>query len=213
MKNLDAYFAGLFDGEGTVGIYVVSRKSELINWSTRFAIVGTYQPMIKAAFEHFGCGQLRTQKRQAVVRTPSRDYALGKQGWLWLVTRKSEIKMILERMLPYLIEKRPQAEIVLAYINGEIEGEKASLACKQAKRFSFPATVEPKKRSTGSPGELNPNAKFTWTEVELIRQRYEKGEKQVELAREFKVTRSIINRMVKGLSYTIRPLTCNIGAR
>jgi hypothetical protein len=49
----DSYIAGLFDGEGSIGIYAVGNGKINYNktfWSIKIGIVGTYKPMIKAIY-------------------------------------------------------------------------------------------------------------------------------------------------------------------
>lgn len=79
----DEYWAGIFDGEGTIGVYAASGY-----WSARMAVVGSYRPMIEEAYKHFGVGSFKTQKRQALQKTPMGlvDSKLGKQCWRWSVT-------------------------------------------------------------------------------------------------------------------------------
>src|SRR3989304_3966745 len=113
----DSYVAGLFDGEGTVGIYRTGKpKGGSRWWSVRLALVGAHRPMIEAVYKYMGVGSFTTQKRQALQRAPSQDYGDGarlcKQGWRWIVTSRDGCKAVLERLLPFLIEKREQVEIV-----------------------------------------------------------------------------------------------------
>jgi hypothetical protein len=219
LKQGDEYFAGLFDGEGSVGIYAVSngkkrRESGQKNyWSPKLAIVGTYRPQIEAAYLHFGVGSISTQKRQALQKLPKGltiDPKLCKQGWRWMAQRKSDILLVLERIFPYLIEKKEQAEIVMKFCKGELAGEEASKLCKGAKQFEFVSSSgESPRKSTGSPSEWNPAAKLTYEQAQDIRRRVAAGERQVGIAREFGVTRTQVNRIVNNITYTRPPLSYN----
>ncbi len=137
----DAYVAGLFDGEGSVGIYR-SGGSRGSWYSARLSIVGVHRPMIEAVYQHIGMGLFTTQKRQSLQRTPRGDYGDGarlcKQGWRWMVTSRSEAEAVLRRLLPYLHEKREQVEVVLEFLVGRLSGKEAETRCKAAKRFNFP---------------------------------------------------------------------------
>ena len=123
-----SYFAGLFDGEGTVGIYSVRQEY----WSVRMQIVGTHKPMIKALYDFVGDGSFTIQSKQ-------KNY---KQGWKWCLSNRSIIKRVLLNITPYLIEKKEQAQIVIDYLDGNLDGRVASSLCKEAKQFSFPFNKE-----------------------------------------------------------------------
>ncbi len=208
----DSYVAGLFDGEGTVGIYKVSGngKSKTIGdwWTIKIAIGGAYRPMIEAVFNHMKMGSFTTQKRQSIQRTPTENYGEGerlcKQGWRWIVTSRKECRQVLERLLPYLIEKKEQVQLSLDFIDGKIEGTEAALRCKELKKVSFPATdwIEPPKRSTGMRGMNNPMSKVTDDQVREIRKRYAAGENKLALANEFGFTSNLaVWKIATGRSY------------
>lgn len=209
MERCDAYFAGLFDGEGTVGVYQTSNGSDKQYWGVKLSIGGTFRPMMEAVHAHFRVGNFYTQKRQEKrLHTPSRDYDADfcKQCWKWSVSRRDEVAFVLRRIIPYLLEKREQAEIALGFIEGNISGEEASERCKQAKQFTFPTELgEPTKRSKGSRAELNPMARLTYEQAEAIRQRVANGERQIDIAREMQVSRSMVSRIILGKTYTQRP--------
>ena len=133
-----AYFAGLFDGEGTVGIYAVGRKY----WSVRMQIVGTHNPMIKSVYNFIGKGSFTAQKRQGKItqihnKVYEDDISI-KQGWRWTLCDRQSIRNVLIDILPYLIEKKDQALIAIDFIDGNLDGDSASILCKEAKRFKFP---------------------------------------------------------------------------
>ena len=201
MLRTEEYFAGLFDGEGTIGIYAVHKN----NWCARLALVGTYKPMIEECQKFFKVGSIRTQKRQVTHKTPTKEYAYCKQGWRWLVANKKDIKYILEKIAPFLIEKKDQVEIVLSYLNNEIHGEEASLACKKAKQFVFPLEGEEPPQNT-TKGRTPPNAKLTWAQVEAIREEYKNGSKQIDLVKKYNISKSNMSKLIKGLIYTNKPL-------
>lgn len=133
--------AGLFDGEGSIGIYKVTNgrgtnSGQKVYWTARAAIVGTHRPMIEAFSRAVGFGTFTTQKRQAIQRTPKGE-VLGKQGWKWFCSNKPGLLLLHDMLSPHLIEKKAQFAIVAAYCRGEIGGEEASELCKEAKKFSF----------------------------------------------------------------------------
>jgi hypothetical protein len=206
-KRSDEYYAGLFDGEGTVGVYAAG--ASVNGWSARLCIVGTHRPMIVSCYEHFGVGSFASAKRQAIGTLPSGgNPRLGKQGWRWMVTRRREVNMILTRIAPYLIEKKEQSEIVLRFISGELNGSEASQMCKVAKRFSFDASLgEPPKRATGSKAEDNPNARLTFAKANEIREMINNGTKQVEVCKLLGLSKTMVSRIALGRTYTHAPTT------
>lgn len=208
------YIAGLFDGEGSIGIYATNNGVNTASggktyWAARLAIVGTHRPMIESVYKHFGIGQFSTQKRQKKTMTPKGEYdlALCKQGWLWAVTRKQEILYICEQIYPHLIEKSEQVKIAMDFCKNLIDGETASKLCKDAKRFSFPKELgEPLRRSTGSPCELNPSAKLTFVQAEDIRNMVKNGFRQIDLVKQFNVSKNTISNIISNKTYTHKPI-------
>jgi hypothetical protein len=132
------YFAGLFDGEGTIGIYKVGKKY----WSVKMQLVGAHKPMIKAVYDFIGDGSFTSQKKQGkIIHTPRgtyEDLTNFKQGWKWTLCSRPLIEKVLKEILPFLHEKKEQAKIALDYINGKLSGQDAEYRCKEAKRFNFP---------------------------------------------------------------------------
>jgi len=101
-KNLlDAYFAGLIDGEGTVGIYKFSsgaiRPIVKVNMTCEKTIIALHQ--------HFG-GYMGVQKIESI---PNR-----KPQWHWEVTFKKAVE-VCKSIRPYLITKASNADLILAH--------------------------------------------------------------------------------------------------
>ncbi len=200
-----AYIAGLFDGEGSVGIYKSTNgKSSRIYYSAKLSIVGTHKPMIEAVYKKFDIGSFTTQKRQAVHRTP-RGPVLGKQGWRWSVTDRNGVHRVLLAIRPYLIEKADQVDIVLAYLEGAYNGEEASAMCKEAKQFEFSASnfeeYAPRKNSGNNSGELNGSAKLTNADVVAIKRLHSEGKTATEIAKLYGVSKTTTSRIVNGRSW------------
>ena len=132
-----AYIAGLFDGEGSIGLYITkgckdSRYKRGYRRPTfvRVISIGScYLPVLKRVRDHFGCGQVNPHRR--------RHPAGNKQMYYWCVGAKAEITQVLVELLPLLKEKHAQAEIMLAAIRGEIAEGKALLLLKKLKVRSF----------------------------------------------------------------------------
>jgi len=220
MENeiLDAYFAGLFDGEGSVGVYKVSNgkgTNKKKFYYVRLSIVGTHRPMIEKVYKHFNLGGFFSQKRQALHITPKGNYCVDdatddikicKQGWRWSLSRRNEIQIVLNRMLPFINEKKIQVEICLKFLNGEIDGEDAEILCKNAKKFNFPTTdfKENIKRSTGSSGVNNPLASFNLPQLKEIRDSKNNGMTVNDIAKKWNVHRTTIYRVLNNKTYIQR---------
>ena len=57
-KEKTIYFAGIFDGEGTVGVYAGGNNSltpsgNKTYWSVKLVVCGVYKPTIDAIWNHF----------------------------------------------------------------------------------------------------------------------------------------------------------------
>jgi|SRR3972149_3762543 len=209
----DSYIAGIFDGEGSVGVYAVHTNGRRKNaggwWTVRMSITGTHRPMIEAIYNHFGLGHFTTQKRQSLQRTPRGDYGEGakmcKQGWKWGLTSRKDCSEVLQRILPYLIEKREQVQIALDFIEGKIEGREANKLCTQAKHFNFPkeSFVEPSRRNGAMRGSSHALSKLSDTQVAEARKKYKEDEvTQIAMARKYGVSQTLMHRCLKELTYS-----------
>ena len=99
--NKTAYFAGLIDGEGYIGMQSTGvgkpKKPSL-------EVKMTCKKTIDALQSHFGCGAIR------MIPPPSANPHYKTQ-WRWKITHKPAISVI-EQILPYMITKKDEAEIV-----------------------------------------------------------------------------------------------------
>lgn len=100
-----AYFAGIIDGEGT--IYIQQRnRPDAIDYFPRFQIVNTDHNLMDWIQKTFG-GLLYTKNR-------SKHNKKWRTQYEWYTTRKI-IDVLLPLVIPYLIVKKPQAEIMLIF--------------------------------------------------------------------------------------------------
>lgn len=99
-KLLDAYFAGLIDGEGTVGVYKFA--SGVVRPIIKVDM--TCEKTVRALHEHFG-GYCGIKKTEAL---PNR-----KPQWHWEVTF-NRARHVCEQLRPYLITKAENAEAILS---------------------------------------------------------------------------------------------------
>jgi len=100
------YVAGMIDGEGTVTVLKYrNRKRNIIRYEPRIFIDNTNIDLLKKIREICGCGSLykQTSKKQESRQNP-----------LYRLSLSSDcLRSILPQILPYLICKRRQAEILM----------------------------------------------------------------------------------------------------
>lgn len=100
-----AYLAGYFDGESCFTISG-ARGAQRVNGGTpRVSVSNTFLPALRKIQDLFG-GSLR---RKTKSRTP-----WHRDAWEWYCSG-SDARGVCQILLPYLIEKAPQAELLLAY--------------------------------------------------------------------------------------------------
>lgn len=209
----DAYIAGLFDGEGSVGIYRASngRSTESgskIYWGCRLAIAGSHRPMIEELHKHIPGSTMIEDKRKVDKVAPNgKRYALGQARPVFKVqlAHKKLILEFLERIRPYLWEKAEQVAIAMAYCRGALNGEKASEQCKAAKKFSFDVTDLPERESAPcNKGEDNPMSKLSESDVRQIKLRLKNGKRGIkaQLAREYRVSKTTILKIDQGKNWS-----------
>jgi hypothetical protein len=105
------YVAGLVDGEGTVTITQQTKyKKQTSQYRTWVYIVNTYKPLIELLKRDLGGSTDVNYDRKRI--TALRKKPLHR----WRVMSHSDVKKILEMVLPYLVVKRRQAELVLQFV-------------------------------------------------------------------------------------------------
>ena len=103
-----AYLAGILDGEGTITISRQPRMKQLRPYfCPRVTIVNTWEPLLSWILNRFPVGHSGI-KRYA----PSTGGT--KTVYLWSVENRA-MRPLLRELLPYLIVKRRQAELVLQW--------------------------------------------------------------------------------------------------
>jgi hypothetical protein len=99
VSNPDAYFAGIVDGEGCIGLYVRRGSRNSGRGRTLSLTVGmTHLPILEALKARFG-GSINKRTKQPGQK---------KQQYAWAVAANLA-KTCLVALLPYLIEKKEQA--------------------------------------------------------------------------------------------------------
>lgn len=102
-----AYIAGIFDGEGTMGIYTYKTHSP----SPVLAVAGNYLPMLAALQEHFGFGSVFSYDG---TRAHSDGAIRAPISSRWQVRTWEGAVAFLTEVRPYLMEKAEQADVFLA---------------------------------------------------------------------------------------------------
>lgn len=113
-KEIEAYLAGIIDGEGCLSIRKTKNKSKAVGGYTDYykswmEVGMCHKPVIDFLYKHFG-GRCHMYHQK-----PS-GFHVYKPVFYWVVVGKN-IRPILERVLPYLIEKKEQAEYLLLFDN------------------------------------------------------------------------------------------------
>lgn len=99
LSPLDAaYFAGLFDGEGSVILYM--RRTAV---AMRIHIANTYVPILEWVKETTGVGSVMAGKKASNV---------NKAGWWWACNAEAA-ESVLRQIRPYLRIKAEQADLAL----------------------------------------------------------------------------------------------------
>ncbi len=97
-----AYFAGIIDGEGSIGIY--SHNKATGYYYPKLAVVMNNKELIDSLHEFFEMG--------TVVRDQGgRNYPM----WRWRVTGGKQLAKVLTGVLPFLIDKHAQAKLILDF--------------------------------------------------------------------------------------------------
>ena len=133
------YVAGLFDGEGCIGIYGNQLRVE---------ITGCYLPTFEALVDHFGYGACYSQKYREFI-VPDHH----KQKYRFVIQNKARIKEFLDYIKHSVYEKRYQVDTALMYLNGNLTRELTDQVLRQAKKqnFEIPERYMPKERKKASP--------------------------------------------------------------
>lgn len=98
-KLLNSYFAGLIDGEGTVGVYPYKQASKM---RPVIKLNMTCQKTVLAIHAHFGGSFM-----------PKKVYNGNLPQWHWIVTFNKAID-VAEAIRPYLITKAAMADKILS---------------------------------------------------------------------------------------------------
>jgi hypothetical protein len=122
-----AYFAGIIDGEGWIGLQKhIVPKNKCIAYSPHFRVTNTDLNIIgriQGILNLMGINPYL--KQQVHVNGCKTVYHLN-------LHKKDHLKTVYESTLPYLVGKKARAEIMLRYIERSIDREEAYLEIKKA---------------------------------------------------------------------------------
>jgi len=104
-----AYMAGLIDGEGSFNISPAG--GQRLNVS--LAVANTHKPMIEKLCDDAGVGVVNAHQ-----------YREGQNNtlWNWSVNSRVHLNVLLPKILPFLIVKKRQAELVKKFCQRRIKG-------------------------------------------------------------------------------------------
>lgn len=107
-----AYLAGVIDGEGSFSCYRINYKGKNRTYggiTKNLMIHNTNKAMVEAAAETM------TEVLKAPARwgKENRLTVTGKEVWYVWVSGGNQLRMLLPALIPYLITKKPQAELML----------------------------------------------------------------------------------------------------
>lgn len=139
MELSTEYVAGLFDGEGSIGLYFnkgapsARYKSGFVtpSWSRGIKLGAVYKPIITALHKKYG--GLLTKRRGG--KWP--DGVTRRVFWVWQLHREDLITAFLLDITPYLKQKKSEALLMLAYNRKEIPAKRAARLLQQAKTKSY----------------------------------------------------------------------------
>jgi hypothetical protein len=106
-ENRLAYFAGLFDGEGCINVSEVKPRPGKCS--------PTFQTLVQVSMTDRRSLDLLVSSIGGSIRLANKEGA--RPIWIWRVYHKAA-KRFLEAVLPYLVVKRPQAELLIELENG-----------------------------------------------------------------------------------------------
>jgi hypothetical protein len=105
------FLVGMIEGEGWIGIagQIRGRKAGVaFKFTPRLSIVNTQLSLLKKCMEITGMGKIwkSTYKRSSVER----------ERYQWVIWNRIDLYRLLKMLIPYLITKKRQAELVVKFI-------------------------------------------------------------------------------------------------
>lgn len=110
-----AWLAALIDGEGSIGVWRAKRKTSGYRYDGIVQIANTNVELLMKAKEH--TGELHALRFQNPGNVKTKKH----KPLFVLRIRSRKVPVLLPQLLPYLIVKRRQAELVIAYYKAVYE--------------------------------------------------------------------------------------------
>lgn len=145
----DAYFAGHFDGEGT--LVMLEYKTKNARPHFRVSVTSTHLPTLLLYKARFGGGVGPKKTYYDLARRPKYDHY--KIQHIWQLGQTVRCLTFLEAIHPFAIEKKPQIEVAISWLRyrltltkGDRSGEARSFAIevmnelKRLKRVEYPGS-------------------------------------------------------------------------
>lgn len=116
-----AYLAGIIDGEGTIGLYkkvdsdtnFPGNGRGLSCYTLSISVGQKRGPIIDWLFGNFG-GKVYTKTQ--ITTAPNTKKKYNHQMYEWKLIRLEDIEYVLKRTIPFLHEKKNQAELALEFV-------------------------------------------------------------------------------------------------
>lgn len=141
-----AYLAGLLDGEGNIGVYRSKNAKGYWGYAVNLNVANTDRRLMRYLVQQFG-GVFHTKPT----------------GFLWEPNGgKDRIQEILNSVLPYLVIKRQQAELVLGFIGLGRE------ICPESRERFYKMTLELNQTGVGKQSPLPHNNKTDFAYLAAI---------------------------------------------
>jgi hypothetical protein len=121
-----AYIAGVLDADGSMGVYPQRTRTPW-KWQPTMSITSTSLTALEAIQGTAG-GLIRPH--------PPPRKPTHRQNYLLTWHSPSTQMPVLESVFGYLIIKKPQAKVLIDFLNGKIEGEEAWTTMKALKKVS-----------------------------------------------------------------------------
>lgn len=143
-----AYTAGFFDGDGTISIQGGTDKKGNQHWALEIKFYNCNLKVLQTIKRWIGIGSIAERKRTSRWRI---NYALKVRG--------VSARNLLAEIYPYLIIKKPQAEIALEFSSTFTTYDYSGSSWRGGRKLK-PATISKRKKLKAKLHELTLTANF-----------------------------------------------------
>lgn len=125
-----AWLAGIFDGEGTFSI-IYQKKKHGDAYVARITLSNTSIHMINEIIKILDGFGIRGHLWEEQPRKKKH-----KKGYHITINKLKNVKKTCELMLPYLVNKKPNAELLIRYVNSRLEYKKKPIKDEKTGRIT-----------------------------------------------------------------------------